>query len=157
MFEPLVSSSFSTLQHTHMIILHSCAPLSRSAYTQYTYIFIIYGCEAHSMLPCKMAGIFHTNEISVHSIGKKEQRMYIEKVFAEKRSIQGGKFSSSFPCWFLFRELTSKKEWESWGGRCSIRWGSALLVSLSFFLYLSAFNFLLAFTCTSYKIIRSLF
>lgn len=36
------------------------------------------------MLPCKMAGIFHTNEISVHSIGKKNNESILKRCLQKK-------------------------------------------------------------------------
>lgn len=122
MFEPLVVSSFSALQHTW-----SFCTAVLCVYTIYTYIFIIYESEAHLMLPCKMAGIFHTNEISVHSIGKKNNESILKRCLQKKEQSRRKIFIIISVLVFIpYVDEQKEKERESWCGRCSIRWCSAL-------------------------------
>lgn len=111
------------------------------------------------MLPCKMAGIFHTNEISVHSIwGKKNNQCILKRCLQKKGTSKTENFHHHFRVGFYFVCVLRKRA----GERERVEADGVALDDVAAlrsvcFLYLSALNFLLAFTCTSYKIIRSLF
>lgn len=85
---------------------------------------------------------------------KKEQRFYILKRCLQKKEHSRRKIFIIISVLVFIFWLT--RERKSWGEKCSIRWCSELR-SVFFCISLHIHFFLFALTCTSYKIIRSLF